>query len=122
MEGRRNDAIARYRRAILLAETELDARPADATLRAQLGYYYGRVGDPDQANHYLSEALAAGPEMLYVQYFVGVHAADEGDLEPPPEAGAAPGRPGCPPTLLRPPTEFRSLLQDAEYKQIIGAS
>ena len=122
MEGRRNDAIARYRRAILLAETELDARPADATLRAQLGYYYGRVGDPDQANHYLSEALAAGPEMLYVQYFVGVHAADEGDLETALQAVDALVRLGYPPTLLRSAPEFRSLLQDAAYKKIIGAS
>ena len=121
VEGRRNDAIARYRRAILLAETELEARPADATLRAQLGYYYGRVGDPDQANRHLSEALAAGPEMLYVQYFVGVSAADRGDRETALRAVTALVRLGYPPTLLRSAPEFRSLLQDAEYKKIIGA-
>ena len=117
--GRRDDAVARYRRAILLAETELEARPADATLLAQLGYYYGRVGDPDQANRHLSEALAVGPEMLYVQYFVGVSAADRSDRETALRAVAALVRLGYPPTLLRSAPEFRSLLQDAEYKKII---
>jgi TolB-like protein/Flp pilus assembly protein TadD len=121
VEGRRDDAVARYRRAILLAATELEARPADATLLAQLGYYYGRVGDPDQANRHLSEALAVGPEMLYVQYFVGVSAADRSDRETALRAVAALVRLGYPPTLLRSAPEFRSLLQDAEYKKIIGA-
>ena len=37
IDGRRKDAIARYRRAILLAETELEATPANAALLAQLG-------------------------------------------------------------------------------------
>jgi tetratricopeptide (TPR) repeat protein len=96
------------------------AWPADAALRAQLGYYYGRIGDPDQASRYLSEALAAGPEMLYVQYFVGVSAADKGDRETALRAVTALVRLGYPPTLLRSAPEFRSLLQDAEYKKIIG--
>ena len=81
IEGRRDDAIARYRHAIPLAEAELEARPADATLRAQLGHYFGRAGDRGLSRRYLSEALAADPEMLYVQYFVGVAAADQGDRE-----------------------------------------
>ncbi len=122
IDGRRNEAIARYRRAILLAETELEANPADATLLAQLGYYYGRVGDRDQSQHYLSQALAAGPDMLYVQYFVGVAAADKGDRETALQAVATLVRLGYPLSLLRSAPEFRSLLQDAEYKKIIGAS
>ena len=121
VDGRRNDAIARYRRAILLAETELEATPADAALLAQLGYYYGRVGDRDQSRRYLSDALAAGPEMLYVQYFVGVSAADKGDRETALRAVTELVRLGYPLSLLRSAPEFRSLLHDAEYKKIIGA-
>jgi superkiller protein 3 len=122
LEGRRNEAIAHYRRAILLTETELEARPADAALRAQLGYYYGRVGDADQSMRQLSEALATGPEMLYVQYFVGVSAADKGDRETALQAVSALVRLGFPLALLRSAPEFRSLLQDPDYKKIIGAS
>lgn len=121
VEGRRNEAITHYRRAILLTETELEARPADAALHAQLGYYYGRVGDQDQSGRQLSEALAAGPELLYVQYFVGVSAADKGDRKTALQAVTALVRLGFPLALLRSAPEFRSLLQDAEYKKIIGA-
>jgi TolB-like protein/Flp pilus assembly protein TadD/DNA-binding winged helix-turn-helix (wHTH) protein len=122
VDGRRNEAIARYRRAIVLAETELETKPADATLLAKLGYYYGRAGDPDQSLRHLSAALAAGPELLYVQYFVGVSAADKGDRATALRAVTALVRLGYPPTLLRSAPEFRSLLHDAEYKKIIGAS
>ena len=121
IDGRRKDAIARYRRAILLAETELEATPANAALLAQLGYYFGRVGDRDQSRRYLSDALAADPEMLYVQYFVGVAAADRDDRKTAMQAVAALVHLGYPRSLLRSAPEFRSLLQDAEYKKIIGA-
>jgi TolB-like protein/Flp pilus assembly protein TadD/DNA-binding winged helix-turn-helix (wHTH) protein len=121
-EGRRADAIARYRRAILLGETELETRPSDPALRAQLGYYYGRIGDRERSRRYRSEAFAAGPEIVYVQYFVGVAAADEGDRDTALRAVTELVRMGYPPALLRSAPEFRSLLQDAEYKKIIGAS
>jgi tetratricopeptide (TPR) repeat protein len=119
IDGRRNDAIARYRRAILLAEAALEATPADASLRAQLGYYYGRVGDRDQSRRYLSDALAAGPEMLYVQYFVGVAAADRGDRTAALRAVAELVRLGYPSSQLRSAPEFRSLLHDPEYRKVI---
>jgi tetratricopeptide (TPR) repeat protein len=121
MDGRRNDAIARYRRAILLAETELEAAPADAALKAQLGYYYGRVGDRERSQRYLADALAADPEMLYVQYFVGVSAADKGDRDAALRAVSELVRLGYPLSLLRSAPEFRSLLQDPEYRKIIDS-
>jgi TolB-like protein/Flp pilus assembly protein TadD/DNA-binding winged helix-turn-helix (wHTH) protein len=121
IDGRRDDAIARYRRAILLAEAELEAKPADAALLAQLGYYYGRTGDRDQSQRYLSEALAAGQEILYVQYFVGVAAADRGEREAALRAVNELVRLGFPLSLLRSAPEFRSLWNSAEYQKIIGA-
>ncbi len=120
-DGRRNDAIARYRRAILLAEAELESKPSDPALKAQLGYFYGRIGEPERGRRYLADALAAGPEILYVQYFVGVVAADSGDRAGALRAVAVLVRMGFPATLLRSAPEFRSLLQDADYKKIIGA-
>jgi tetratricopeptide (TPR) repeat protein len=121
IEGRRADAVAQYRRAILLAEDELQSTPAAPALRAQLGYFYGRVGETERSRRYLAEALAAGPEMVYVQYFVGVSAADAGQRDVALEAVRALVRMGYPASLLRSAPEFRSLLQDAEYKKIIGA-
>lgn len=118
--GRREDAVARYRRAILLAEDELRSTPSAPELRAQLGYFYGRVGEIERSRRYLAEALAAGPEMVYVQYFVGVSAADAGQRDTALHAVRELVRMGYPVSLLRSAPEFRSLLQDPEYKKIIG--
>ncbi|MGB7738689.1 MAG: tetratricopeptide repeat protein, partial [Steroidobacteraceae bacterium] len=120
-EGRRNEAAAIYRRAIQLAETELAATPSNPTLKAQLGYLYGRVGEADRSRRYLSDALNDGPEMIYVQYFTGVAAADRGDRRIALRAVAELVRMGYPPALLRSAPEFRSLLQDAEFKRTVGA-
>jgi TolB-like protein/Flp pilus assembly protein TadD/DNA-binding winged helix-turn-helix (wHTH) protein len=120
--GRRDDAIARYRRAILLAENELQSTPTAPSLRAQLGYFYGRAGDADRARRYLAEALAAGPEILYVHYFVGVNAADAGQRETALRAVRELVRMGYPANLLRSAPEFRSLLQDPEYKKIVSGA
>jgi TolB-like protein/Flp pilus assembly protein TadD/DNA-binding winged helix-turn-helix (wHTH) protein len=118
--GRRDDAVARYRRAILLAENELQATPGAPALRAQLGYFYGRVGDAESSRRYLADALASGPEIVYVQYFFGVNAADAGEREVALRAVRELVRMGYPATLLRSAPEFRSLLQDAEYKKIVS--
>jgi TolB-like protein/tetratricopeptide (TPR) repeat protein/DNA-binding winged helix-turn-helix (wHTH) protein len=120
--GRREDAVARYRRAIALAEKELEARPSDWAFKAQLGYFYGRVGDTGRAQAYLEEALARGPEIIYVHYFVGVDALDRGDRATALRAIAELVRMGYSPVLLRSAPEFRSLRQDPEYQRIVGSS
>ncbi len=117
--GRRSEAVKVYRDAIGLAERELEATPGNPSLRAQLGYFYGRVGDGEKSRRYLDTALAAAPEMVYVQYFVAVTAADRGDRESALRGVAALVKLGYSPVLLRSAPEFRSLLQDPEYKKII---
>jgi hypothetical protein len=59
--------------------------------------------------------------MMFVQYFAGVAAADRGDRESALMAVSLLVRLGFPPALLRSAPEFRSLLQDAEYRKIVGA-
>ncbi|MGL6222494.1 MAG: tetratricopeptide repeat protein [Steroidobacteraceae bacterium] len=121
VEERRDEAVARYRRAILLAETELQATPSAPALRAQLGCFYLRIGDSERSERYLAEALATGPDIVYVHYFVGVAAADRGQREVALRAVGELVRMGFPRTLLRSAPEFRSLLQDADYKKLIAA-
>ncbi len=96
VEGRRDEAVARYRRAILLAETELEATPADADVAGAAGVLLRSRRRPGPVQRYLSEALARGPEMLYVQYFVGVSAADRGDRETALRAVSRTGPAGIP--------------------------
>jgi TolB-like protein/Flp pilus assembly protein TadD/DNA-binding winged helix-turn-helix (wHTH) protein len=120
IDGRREEATRAYGRAIELAERELAATPNDSILRAQVGYYYGRVGDGQRSLAYLDEALRAGPELLYVQYYRGVAAADRGDRETALAAVSDMIDLGYPREQLRSAPEFRSLLEDPEYKNLVG--
>ena len=121
-KGRREDAVARYRRAIVLGELELEARPSDWSLKAQLGYFYSRVGEAERARTYLDEALSRGPEIIYVHYFAAVAALDRGDRPGALRAIAELVRMGYSPVLLRSAPEFRSLRQDPGYQKIVGSS
>jgi TolB-like protein/Flp pilus assembly protein TadD/DNA-binding winged helix-turn-helix (wHTH) protein len=122
LPDRRADAVATYRKAIELAEQELGSTPDDPMLKAQLGYYYGRTGEAGRAQKYLAEAARSGGDRLYVQYYLGVAAADRGDRETALAAVEQLVKLGYPTALLRSAPEFRSLLQDPQYKRIIGSA
>jgi len=98
--GRREEALGHYRQAIRLGLRELEAQPTDGLLMAQLGYYYGRVGDAAASRSYLDQAAAKGAD-LYVQYYSAVAAADRGDLEKAREGALAAVQLGYPETLLQ---------------------
>jgi tetratricopeptide (TPR) repeat protein len=98
--GRREEAIGHYRRAIRLAQRELESRPTDSLLLAQLGYYHGRSGDLVASHSYLDQAAAAGPD-LYVQYYSAVAAADRGDREAARESALTAVELGYPEMLLQ---------------------
>jgi TolB-like protein/tetratricopeptide (TPR) repeat protein/DNA-binding winged helix-turn-helix (wHTH) protein len=119
VQGRRDDAVAAYRRAIELAEAERAQVHADPTLLAQLGYYWGRVGDLERSIGHLDRALATGADHVYVQYFRAVAATDRGDVD---EALEALGRLielGYPVALLRAGPEFGSLVADERFKAVV---
>ena len=98
--GRRDEAIGHYRRAIRLAQRELESQPTNGLLMAQLGYYHGRVGNAAESRSYLDQAAAAGAD-LYVQYYSAVAAADRGDLEAARASALAAVQLGYPETLLQ---------------------
>lgn len=77
-EGR-DSARADYRRATLLAEKLLAVDATDPETWAQLGYYYGRLGDQDRARRYLARALELGPDAPFVIYLAAIAAVDRGD-------------------------------------------
>jgi TolB-like protein/tetratricopeptide (TPR) repeat protein/DNA-binding winged helix-turn-helix (wHTH) protein len=117
---RRAEAVAAYRAAIARASAELVSTPDDPMLQAQLGYYYGRTGDAARAAEHLGEAVRHGSGLVYVQYYLGVAAADRGDRAAALTAVRQLVALGYPAGLLRSAPEFRSLLQDPEYKKIVG--
>jgi tetratricopeptide (TPR) repeat protein len=100
MPGRREEAVGHYRRAIALAERELRSNPSSAVLTAQIGYYYGRVGDAAISAEYLGRASSSPADAL-VKYYQAVAAADRGDLAQAREAAQAAVELGYPQHLLR---------------------
>lgn len=79
LKGRRDAAVEGYRRAIQLAERTLAINDSDAVTWALLGYYYGRVGEPERAARYVDRALEIDPGSQFVNYFAALAAADRGD-------------------------------------------
>jgi TolB-like protein/tetratricopeptide (TPR) repeat protein/DNA-binding winged helix-turn-helix (wHTH) protein len=75
---RREESLGYYRRAIALAEKQLASSPQDSLLVAQLGYYYGRVAEPERSLRYLERAEAAQDDP-HVAYYQAVAAADRDD-------------------------------------------
>ena len=79
MEGRRDDALADYRVAIAQAEKFLAIDPSSAVAWAQLGCYYGRIGDASRSAEVIQRAVAMAPDDSFVSYYAAVAAADRGD-------------------------------------------
>jgi tetratricopeptide (TPR) repeat protein len=119
--GRREEAVATYRRAVGLAETDLGRTPDDPMLKAQLGYYYGRIGDGERSRRYLDEATRAGPDVAYVQYYRAVAAVDRGDRATGLEAMKQMIRLGFTAEMIRNGPEFAAVLQEPGYRQLVEA-
>ena len=77
----RDAAREDYRRAIALAEKSLEVDATDAEAWAQLGYYYGRLGDVERANRYLARGMELGPDAPFVFYCAAIAAVDRGDRQ-----------------------------------------
>lgn len=120
--GRREEAVATYRRAISLAEAELAVTRDDPMLRAQLGYYCGRIGELERSRRHLEEAVAAGADEVYVQYYRAVAAVDRGDRATGLEAMAQLIRLGYSADMIRSGPEFRAVMDDPEYRRLIASN
>jgi len=79
MESRRDDALADYRVAISQVEKFLAIDPNSALAWAQLGCYYGRIGDAGRSAEAIRRAVAIAPDDGFVSYYAAIAAADRGD-------------------------------------------
>jgi len=77
---RRGEASGHFRRAIGLAERELEAgKGGDAVLLAQLAYYYQRVGDTGRSGQYLRRAVELQDRSPYFAYYAALTEAVAGN-------------------------------------------
>jgi TolB-like protein/tetratricopeptide (TPR) repeat protein len=98
---RRAEATENYRRAVALAERELHNTPDSAIILAQLGYFYGRVGDAPRSRDRLEQAVQLDPVSPFVNYYIAVAAADAGDRDRAAAFAGKSAQAGYPVTLLR---------------------
>ena len=66
--GGRADAEVDFRKAISLAERELQVNPGDTDVLGNLADYYSMLGNRNQALAYLQKALSLGPEDAAVRF------------------------------------------------------
>jgi tetratricopeptide (TPR) repeat protein len=76
MPGKRDQAMATFRRAAELAEDQRKITPNDANLLASLAGYYALLGEKDRAQALMQKSLELAPENSIVLYFAG-HASEQ---------------------------------------------
>jgi TolB-like protein/tetratricopeptide (TPR) repeat protein/DNA-binding winged helix-turn-helix (wHTH) protein len=117
---RREEAPTHYRRAIVLAERELEMTPDDALIAAQAGYYYGRVGNVARSRDRLQHALRQGPQSPFVHYYAALAAADAGKRERASEHIHRAIQAGYPELLLRADPGLAGLHLATEVGAVVG--
>lgn len=66
--GNNHQEIKFYRRAIEVAEEQLEVNPNDITLNTQLAAYYSDVGDVENSISYIKKTLRLAPEVPEVSF------------------------------------------------------
>jgi TolB-like protein/Flp pilus assembly protein TadD/DNA-binding winged helix-turn-helix (wHTH) protein len=105
----RDAAREDYRRAIALAEKTLAVDATDAETWAQLGVFYGRLGEAERADRYVARGMELGPDAPYVLYCAAVAAVDRGDQQEAQRMIKAAIAKGHSPALARPDPNLRGI-------------
>lgn len=118
--GRRSEATAAYRKAILLASAKLQINPHDSTLLAFRATYNAMVGDKSSALSDLQDALRlapSDPEVNFRAALVYDHVGDtEHCLASLEKAVAA----GYPPSAIRDTPDFDHLREQPRIRKLLG--
>jgi serine/threonine-protein kinase len=119
---RRNEAAAKYNKAIAMAASKLQVNPEDVETLAYLADYSAMVGDRNAADNYLQRALKLAPnngEALYRAAIVCNHFNQrEQTLSYLKKAVQA----GYSRSVIRDTPDFAGLQQDSEFRTIIANS
>ena len=120
--NRRDEADAKYRKAISLAASKLQVNPSDIQTLAYLANYSAMTGDKDAARTYLQKALQAGPsdgEALVRAAVVYNHLGDTGQAL---ECLRKAVQVGYSRSIIRDTPDFSNLQQDPGFHAIIAGS
>jgi len=120
--GKRDEAFRAYRKAIELAERELQVNPHDSNVLSDMSEYYSMLGDRKPALRCLTLALQYGhseKELLFTAAEVYNQLGETGLAF---EWLAKAVRAGYPVSDFRDSPAFENLAQDPRYKELVGKS
>ncbi len=119
IDGREKDAEMAYRKAADLTGTLLPANPEDAELLTNLAHYHARLGNDEQAMHYLARALASSPTDVYAHYYAALVHLEAGRWQQALEEITRSVELGYPKVLLAPDPQFSELLSNEHFIGLI---
>jgi tetratricopeptide (TPR) repeat protein/tRNA A-37 threonylcarbamoyl transferase component Bud32 len=116
---KRQEAQPLYRRAISLAEQQLQVTPKDSTLLGNLALYYSMLDDKGKADNYLKESLALNDKDPFVRFNAAEVYKRNGDVEQALHWVSAAVAAGYSPTLARENPAFADLKTDPRFVRIV---
>ncbi len=119
MADKRQEAQSLYRRAIALAEQQLQVTPRDPALLGNLALYYSMVGDQGKADVHLKESLALNDTDPYVRFNAAEVYKRSGDVQQALRWLSAAVAAGYSPTLARDSPAFADLKTDPRFVRIV---
>jgi serine/threonine-protein kinase len=118
--GRRSEATAAYRKAILLASAKLQINPHDSTLLAFRATYNAMVGDKSSALSDLQDALRLAPSDPEVNFRAALVYNHFGDTEQCLASLEKAVAAGYPPSAIRDTPDFDHLREQSRIQKLLG--
>jgi len=122
VEGRRPEAERAFRRAIALAEEQLDKTPGDAKILAYAAGCYARIGDRSRAQSLVERAVAVGSEDPQTMVTIGNTFEQLGDRERALHYIARAVRLDYPLSWIEADPSFEDLTKDIRFRQLVDAT
>jgi len=117
--GREEEALAAWRRAIVIGESEARVNPADAGLLALLGMYYAGVGRYAEAREKAERALELAPGDVSVMHLALVTFHRAGDRDRAIELTRQALDAGLPAGVLKDDPSLAPLLEDPGFLEVL---
>ena len=117
--GSRPEAQDAYRKAISLAEQELQVNPSDTVVLRDLADYYSMLGEKQRALSYLQRALALVPEDASVRFQAAQVYVQLGDHNAAVHWLAEALKAGYSPTIVRDSPVMDNLRSDPRVQQLL---
>jgi tetratricopeptide (TPR) repeat protein len=121
VEGKKNDASGAFRRAIALAEGQMEERPDDAELLAYTAGCYAMIGERERSLALIDRFAARGSEEPHVLFVVGQTYEQLGDRERALQYIGEAVRMNYRISWIEAEPILKELTKDIRFRQLVGA-